>query len=337
MNNNAEVTPTTTAVSVKVLENKPAVVNFNYDEISKHLDSVLVKYKNLVFTENTASDCKKTIAELRKGQKALDEFRKATKKQLTESVTVFENRCKELHSKFEEVIKPLNEQHDQFELDRKEKKRVEIQAAIDALIKGQSLNEKYAAQLVILDEYYNKGKSIKVIKSELTARAGTLKLQQDKEDQDTELIRTKVDLANAQYQLTNILMPEQYIRHLAFHSVANIEEMIISDAQQVKGREIKVNEALASKIAEIPKAKVPPKAEDTVQSEFERHKEMAEEFARGYQGVSVNSTAVAADPSKDQKLITAVYEITGTDEQLSALEAYMDANHYQWRDRPNDL
>ncbi len=70
-------------LQLKVLETKPAQINFNYDEISKHLDEVLKKYTGITITEETIKDGKKVIADLRKGKKSLDEFRKKTKKELT--------------------------------------------------------------------------------------------------------------------------------------------------------------------------------------------------------------------------------------------------------------
>ena len=56
----------------------PAKVEFNYQQIADQLEIVLAKYKGLVFTEETAADCKKTITELRKGKKSVEDFRKET-------------------------------------------------------------------------------------------------------------------------------------------------------------------------------------------------------------------------------------------------------------------
>ena len=304
----SKVEPISTAVALRVLENKPAVVNFNYQEISDHLDLVLANYKGLVFTESTVAECKKTIAELRKGQKSLDEFRKATKKQLTESVTAFENQCKILYTRFDEVIQPLTAQQDQFELDRREKKREEIQSVIDSLIAANVLGQKYAVQLVILEDYFNKGKTIKAISAELAALANTLSIQEGKEAQDIDLIKTKVQLANAQYQIS--LMPDHYLRLLRFQSVAEIESVILGDAQQLRGQEDEKAEA--------------PKVEVVMQQEPAR----APEYS---------STPVpVATPFGIKTVMTAVYEITGTEEQLSALESFLDVNNYSWIDRPND-
>ena len=301
----------TPAVVIKVVETKPAVVNFNYQEIADHLDSVLAKYKGLVFTESTVADCKKTIAELRKGQKSLDEFRKATKSQLTQSVTAFENQCKTLYGKFDEVIQPLTEQQQTFENDRKEKKRVEIQGIIDGLVLNKNLTAKYASQLVMPVEFLNKDKSIKAIKAELSVLANTLQLKQDKENQDIDLIKTKVNLANAQYQLS--LMPDAYLRLLGFRSITEIDLLITLDAQEItNSRAIKAAEVLEA-------AHTPTKV---IHSEPLKTQEV------------IRSAAPAAVPVTGE-MLTAVYEIRGTEEQLSALEAYLDANGLNWVDRPN--
>jgi len=323
MENKTDNTTTDVAVVVRVLETTPAVVNFNYQEIADHLDLVLEKYKGLVFTENTVTDCKKTIAELRKGQKSLDEFRKATKKQLTESVTAFENQCKTLYGKFDEVIQPLTLQNEQFELNRRAKKRVDIQGVIDSLVAELTLDTKYASQLVIPEEYFNKGKSMKGIKTELTTTANLLSIRQSKEKQDIDLIKTKVELANAQYQLTNILMPDSYLRLLAHHSVVNIESMITADAEQTAERE--------KKAAEVPilKAVIPETPEPIKVTEFVQP--TAVNVSRPEP--SIVPAPPASAPSESKK-ITVVYEITGTEEQLLDLEVYLDDSGLGWIDRP---
>ena len=302
-----------TDLVLKVYETTPAVVSFNYQEITNHLDSVLAKYRGLVFTDSTIAECKKTIAELRKGQKSLDEFRISTKKQLTASVTDFEKECKTLHSKFEEVIKPLSEQQDQFELDRREKKRVEIQSTIDALVTEKELNEKFAARLVILEEYFNKGKAIKAIKTELFTLASSLKVQQDKEAQDEDLIKTKVELANAQYQLTNALRPGAYSMLLSYKSIAEIESLIISDAQEVQELEKEKAEVLAAKDVATPKV----------------------EDVRIPQTFTAPESMPMTSPVVSEE-ITTLYQITGTKEQLLALQGYLDANDLTWDIMPDE-
>ncbi len=306
-----------TSVALRIIETTPAVVKFNYEEMEANLDAVLVKYQGLTFTDSDAAECKKTIAELRKGQKSLSDFRIKTKKELTESVTDFEKQCKKLHDKFETVISPLTTQNDQFELDRRELKRVEIQSVIDSLVADHLLSDKYAAKLVILEEYFNKGKTIKAISTELAALANTLSVQEDKEAQDIDLIKTKVQLANAEYQLIeNALMPEPYLRLLEYNkSIGEIDLLINGDAQQIVDREKKAAEARAAKAAAIPKViEVIP--------------------SPGPAQIPSVGNSVFENVPPSRSTITATYEVTGTDDQLSELEAYMDAftmkNNFSW-------
>lgn len=226
----------TELIQVQTTQFTPAVVEFNYDAISAHLDSVLQRYQGLVFTEKEVGECKKTIAELRKGQKALDEFRKQTKRELTESITDFENRCKELGKKFDAVIAPLTEQYEQFEHDRRERKRVEMKKIATELIAEQGLNEKYSEQLLDFPaEYFNKGKDLKDIRKELMARAVALGIAQDKENADREIIKTKIELANARYGVNLIETP--YINLLEHdYTIDAITEKINADAETLKKR-----------------------------------------------------------------------------------------------------
>lgn len=217
-------------LQIKTNNFTPAKVDFNYKEVETFLNEVLKKYDGLVFTEETVQDCNKTIAELRKGKRSLDDFRKKTKKELTKSVTEFENQCKELNKKFDEVIDPLKEQSDFFEEQRRNEKKEKVQKIVDELIKKQGLNEKFAAQLIIEDQYLNKTKTLKSIREELTATAETLGIQQDKEEANKELIKTKVELANAKYNVN--LSETPYVRLLEYENVEDIEIKIILDAER---------------------------------------------------------------------------------------------------------
>lgn len=269
----------------------PAKVDFNYKEVEVFLDEALKKYEGLVFTEETATDCNKTIAELRKGKRALDEFRKKTKKELTKSVTAFENQCKELNKKFDEVIDPLVEQADDFEKQRREEKRVKVQQIVDELVKEQGLNEKYAQMLVIEDQYLNKTKTLKSIREELTTTAETLGVQQDKEESDKELIKTKVELANAKYNVN--LSETPYVRLLEYENVEDIEIKINLDAE----RESKVE----------PEPEPEPISDELIE------------------------LVTMPEPKEDEEIYMERYEVHGTDAQLDALEDFMKYQDLEWK------
>lgn len=218
-------------LQIQVLENKPAVVNFNFDEISKHLDDVLKQYEGIIVTEDTVTDGKKVIAELRKGQKSLDEFRKKTKKELTAPVTEFENKCKELSKKFNEVINPIVEQADQFEIKRKEEKRIDVQKLIEEVCNLKGLDS-----LPLEESYLNKSTSLKSIKSDLMKAADNILLQQATLKANTDLIKSKIEVANAKHDLN--LVDSPYVSMLEYTDVQTVLAQIEKDVEGLKAKEV---------------------------------------------------------------------------------------------------
>lgn len=217
-------------LQLKVLETKPAQINFNYDEISKHLDEVLKKYTGITITEETIKDGKKVIADLRKGKKSLDEFRKKTKKELTAPpVKAFEEQCKELSKKFDEVIDPINEQAEQFEIKRKEEKKIEVEKVIEEVCELKGVDN-----LPIEDSYLNKSTSLKSIKEDLIKIADNILLQQAALKANEDLIKSKIEVVNTKYDL-NLVSPP-YVSILEYTDVQNVLEQIENDAESFKNK-----------------------------------------------------------------------------------------------------
>ena len=118
------------ALEVRVLEVKPAVVNFNYQEMSEYAKKLAEEYKGLVFDEETVKEGKKTVAELKKIQKSVNDFKVKTKKELTESVSLFEAQCKDIISEFDEPINFISSQLEAFETERIRVKTLKIESII---------------------------------------------------------------------------------------------------------------------------------------------------------------------------------------------------------------
>jgi len=339
----------------------PAVVTFNYAEIDKQLDEVLKKYGGLLFTDETVAECKKTIAELKKGKKSLNDFKIKTKKLLTEDITKFEAQCKLLDDKFNTVINPINIQAEAFEVKRREDKKAEIQTIIDILSAERVLNVKYAGRLVLSEQMLNKGTTMKSITVDLTKEADVLLSQQNIEKANIELIKSKVELANAQYRVT--LPISIYLRMLEYAEVTDLTQLIIEDAERAK---IKAEEAeaeilaietrKAERLAKVEAEKVAQKEADRVNRE--RQVELAERRAadvskwKAAEEESERAAAIRAEETKIESLLktgkvpfnepyipkvaesvettTETYEITGTEAELDALEEYLDAKAYSW-------
>lgn len=223
-------------LTVKTVVMEPAKVEFNFDELSEVLDAQLAKYEGLEFTEEQVKECKKTITELNKGKKALNEYRLKTKKELSKEITDFEARCKHLSNKFDDVINPLKAQADKFEEDRREEKREKVQKIVDELIEEEGLNEKYAAQLEIENSYLNKSTTMKSIREDLETKAQHLGIAQDKEESDIEIIKMTVEIANERYKVN--LLETTYIRLLDHEDINDIKKIIMEDAQDEVDKKI---------------------------------------------------------------------------------------------------
>nr|WP_272932737.1 DUF1351 domain-containing protein [Virgibacillus halodenitrificans] len=290
-------------LQVKTIEFEPAKVEFNYKELEAVLEENLKRYEGLTFTEDDASECKKTIAELRKGKKAVDQYRLKTKKQLTAPVTAFENQCKELNKKFDEVINPLVEQQEAFENKRKEEKRKEIQGIIDHFVDA-GLDEKIASELVIEDSYLAKSKSLKSIEEELKTVADHLVMRYEKAESDKQVIENTVEVANSRYEVN--LTTAAYVSLLDHKDVKEIKQQIMDDAQ------------------------------NEIQKQIEREKEAkrieklkAERVERAKETESV--TEVNTTSEKDEPTYFELYEVTGTESQLDVLEEFMRNENIEFK------
>ena len=98
-------------------------IDFNFEDLKEALTAELELYKNLVFTEDTKADAKKTVAELRKLKKQISDKRIEVKKLYMQPYTDFEAKVKELDKLINEPIAYISEQIDVFEQKRIEEKR----------------------------------------------------------------------------------------------------------------------------------------------------------------------------------------------------------------------
>lgn len=304
---------------LQIITNKiqPAKVEFNYKAIDEQLDIVLQRYKGLVFTEDTATDCKKTIAELRKGQKAVDDFRKKTKKMLTQSVTDFEDDCKYLYKKFDTVIYPLKEQADTFEQQRKEEKKQKVVNLIGEVKETFTLNEKYGNQLTIEDKYLNASETMSKVKEHLYVRANDLREQQKKEQADIDLVRRTVENNNNTNDLN--LLEDNYLRLLAYEDAASIVAKIYEDSA-------KLLKAQEEEKARLERAEQEKKAKEEEEQRLLEQYEMAADMAVE----EADKTVYVEMPDESEllekaPLITKTFTVTGTPEQLKDLETFLNA------------
>lgn len=280
-------------LSVKTTKMTLPEIEFNYDELAKNLEENLKKYDGLTFTEKTVTECNRTIAELRKGKKLVDQYRLKTKKQLLGPVTEFENKCKVLNKKFDEVIKPLKEQSDEFEEKRKNEKEQEIGKLTRELYEEYGLSPD--TRLEFDSKWLNKSTSMKSIKEDIVLQIEQLKLQQEKVDMDKQLIKSHVELMNAKHDVK--LLETSYVHLAGTTETDEIKRLIEQDADTL------------------------------VQRREEERKEKEQEQE---QVIEAHDPVEEVDEETGELFID-VYEVTGTESQLDDLEEYMSSKGLAWK------
>ena len=108
------------------VEQKNGVIGFNFEEIKEKLNSELEIYKNMIFTEDSKAEAKKTIASLRKLKKSVNDKKLEVKKSFMIPYTNFEAQVEELDNLIDEPINFINNQVEEFERKRVEEKKALI-------------------------------------------------------------------------------------------------------------------------------------------------------------------------------------------------------------------
>ena len=278
-------------LAVKTTKLTVPEIEFNYDELAANLEENLKKYEGLTFTETTVADCNKTIAELRKGKKLVDQYRLKTKKQLLAPVEEFENKCKDLNKKFDEVIEPLKAQSDAFEEKRKSEKKEEIKNLTKQLLDEYDFEQD--DKLEFDDKWLNKSTSIKTIKEDIILQIEQMKLQQEKAELDKQLIKSHVELMNAKHDIE--LLETSYVHLAGANETDEIKRLIEQDAETLVKRKEEERKAEQEHKEQVPQSETP--------------------------GHTKEETG---------ELFIEFYQVTGTETQLDDLENYMSNHGLAW-------
>lgn len=311
------------SLQVQTLKLEPAKIEFNYEDIEKDLENKLKHYEGLVFTEENTKELRATLAELRKGKTAVDNYRKEIKKELTQPVTEFENKCKSLNKHFDEVINPLKKQLDEYEEKRKEDKRFEINKLIEEITKEYELDYEFACKLTVENDMLAKSRSMKSIEDTLTFKATHLKTEQESREKDVKLVESNVKALNAEHGTD--FNTQAYTSLLEFEDVDSVlEKMKNHILAEVKKRE----EEEKRKLEELKKQEEEKEKEEKLNN-FKREQELEQhadyDMNKNFEDVSFDepeeipfSDDFMPDPFADEERKVS-YIVTANDQQHDKL------------------
>lgn len=199
-------------MEIKVTQFQAPIIAINYETLKAELQNMLESYKGLVVTEETLAGGKAAQKELASLRVKIDTYRKDKKKELEKPIKKFEEQCKELISLVDTVEQPIKEGIKVYDDQKREEKRQQALELIAEVAAEQGLNEKYAAQLTVIDKYTNLTATKKAVREDLETRAFALSVEQAREAERLEVIksvlesensrlRTKLDLSLWQYEI----------------------------------------------------------------------------------------------------------------------------------------
>lgn len=160
------------ALELKLSEIKPVPVTFNYEELKKEVAERTAPYKGLIVEEDAIPVAKTDLANLRKLEKAIDDRRKAVKKEYNAPYMEFEAKIKDILSDIQAAEQNIDSQVKAFEKKVEDEKLSQIQKFF-GLAFGE-LAKDIRFEKVYNPKWLNKGYKMADIEEEIAAAANKL-------------------------------------------------------------------------------------------------------------------------------------------------------------------
>lgn len=290
-------------------------IQTNFDEIERQLTADMGQYDGVVFTEETKTDAKKKVAELRKLKKSIDDSRKEVKTQWMEPYNQFEVRVKQITALVDKPISFINGQVEAFE----EKRLKERQAEIEQVYKEEIGDMAAFLPLYRLqeDKWSNAGTSAKAIRKAMSeaisnARAGKAAIEAMQSDAVPDALRKFQGTLNLPDAIAYI---NQYEAQKAGMLKAEEEHRRQEEERRYQAEIDRIRSEERQRMAEEERIR-----RETVEAEEERlRKEVGEAVRSEIKSVDEANAAPLTAPGSHK----AVYTVVGTDAELQELEMAM--------------
>jgi hypothetical protein len=203
-------------VELKVLENVQKLT-WNFEDVKQRLTDDIKKYADLIVSETNLLDMEKTQKEIASLRIRLQKFKLAVKKDFEKPYEAFELQVKELASLIESAEKPIKDQIQKYEDDRREAKRIQCEKMICEISAELGLLEKYSSQIVVADKYLNRTQKVKDTKEDIQQKVCWFLDIQAKEIADEAARTEKISMAKMMCEF----MSKELATPLTFEDVEN--------------------------------------------------------------------------------------------------------------------
>ena len=161
------------ALELKIGAFNPVAVDFNYKELKKEIAEKTAPYKGLIVTEDAIPAAKTDLANLRRLEKAIDDRRKAVKKEYNAPYMEFEAKIKDILSDIQTAIENIDGQVKDFEKKSDEEKLGRIRMFFN--ISFGNLAKAVPFERINNPKWLNKGYKMPDIEAEISKMANDLR------------------------------------------------------------------------------------------------------------------------------------------------------------------
>lgn len=278
------------------LQLKTAAINLpqeiaNLEALKAELAPKLEQYSSLVVTEDSIKAAKADKANLNKLRTAIEDQRKAAKKQYLEPYTILEAQCKEVVALIDAPIGAIDKQLKAFD----EKEKAEKYSELEAFFSTVQRETFIELQDVLNPKWANKTEKIESLKAEIEAGCQKFHDEYEQINKLYENFPHKLAIIDRFKSTKDFSQTMVYAKNLEFEY-----------EKEKRSKE----QAETENAQNVPEA---PSAESNTTT-----------LPEGQSGHSV-------EPEQSQRLIKGRFEVVGTAPQIVALGQYMKANFIRYR------
>lgn len=285
------------------------IVEANFDEIIQAVQERVKPYNALVVTPETMQSAKKDLAELRRFEKQIDDYRKAIKAAFMAPVNAYAERVKPALDAIQSAVSSINGQVKAFEEAETQKKLEEAEAYFETEANPDTLDyvsfEKLHGRH---PEWKNKGATIERVKSDI-----------------------QIELAGVERDLTAIRAHDEKYRAVMLDAYK--ENLSLTDALG-KYASVKRAEELEKTRAE---REAQRRAAEEREAEARRQAAArAQEALESAEPAPAPQIEPAPEPAQPE-ILARDFRVWATREQLNALGAFLKANGIRYGKVPKEV
>ena len=224
-------------------EDNTMVVSGNFEIIATKIRALVEQYKDTVLTEDNIAYVKAIKAHFTSLRTGIENKRSSWKKMYIDPASkTIDDMCKELQQIVAEGENSLKEQLDEYDQKRKDELTLVLTDYINEAIKKYELNEKFASEVIIKKNYYNKTQNEEDSYADIMEQAKQAKEKQNSYEQAVMLIQAECE--------DTLLVVDSYIRQLEYKNVAEIILMIKQDKKKAQEllKEVEEKQAVGEKV-----------------------------------------------------------------------------------------